>query len=67
MGWEVGDIEREVANLKARGAVFEGYDSPNLKTVNSNATTGPNRAAWFKDSEGQHPWVGTTGVLNDCA
>jgi hypothetical protein len=28
MGWEVGDIEREVADLKARGAVFEGYDSP---------------------------------------
>lgn len=51
-GWQVNDIESEVANLKARGVVFEEYDSPYLKTINSIATTGPNRAAWFKDSEG---------------
>jgi catechol 2,3-dioxygenase-like lactoylglutathione lyase family enzyme len=52
MGWEATEIEREVAELKARGVVFEEYDSPNLKTVNSIATIGPNRSAWFKDSEG---------------
>ena len=52
MGWATGDIEREVAELKARGVVFEEYDTPYLKTVGSIATTGPNRAAWFKDSEG---------------
>ena len=52
MGWATGDIEREVAGLKARGVVFEEYDTPYLKTVGSIATTGPNRAAWFKDSEG---------------
>jgi hypothetical protein len=40
------------AELKARGLVFEEYDYPNLKTVNSIAQVGPGRAAWFKDSEG---------------
>jgi hypothetical protein len=52
MGWETKDIEKEVADLRARGVVFEEYDYPNLKTVNGIATTGPGKAAWFKDSEG---------------
>ena len=52
MGWSVEDIEAEVADLKARGVVFEEYDTPYLKTVESVATTGPIKAAWFKDSEG---------------
>jgi catechol 2,3-dioxygenase-like lactoylglutathione lyase family enzyme len=52
MSWTVDDIEAEVADLKARGVVFEEYDMPYLKTVNSVATMGPVKAAWFKDSEG---------------
>jgi catechol 2,3-dioxygenase-like lactoylglutathione lyase family enzyme len=52
MGWTVDDIEAEVADLKARGVVFEEYDSPYLKTVDSVALAGPIKAAWFKDSEG---------------
>jgi predicted enzyme related to lactoylglutathione lyase len=51
-GWTVEDIEAEVAELKARGLVFEEYDTPHLKTVNSIAAIGTHRAAWFKDSEG---------------
>jgi catechol 2,3-dioxygenase-like lactoylglutathione lyase family enzyme len=51
-GWIVDDIEAEVADLKARGVVFEEYDTPDLKTVNSVATTGQTKAAWLKDSEG---------------
>jgi len=51
-GWAVDDIDAEVAELKARGVVFEDYDLPGLKTVDGIATTGPNRAAWLKDSEG---------------
>jgi catechol 2,3-dioxygenase-like lactoylglutathione lyase family enzyme len=50
--WLVEDVESEVAALKARGVVFEEYDVPSLKTVNSIATIGPNKGAWFKDSEG---------------
>jgi catechol 2,3-dioxygenase-like lactoylglutathione lyase family enzyme len=51
-GWTTDNIEADVAELKARGLVFEEYDYPTLKTVNSIAVTGPSRAAWFKDSEG---------------
>jgi catechol 2,3-dioxygenase-like lactoylglutathione lyase family enzyme len=51
-GWTVDNIEAEVAELKARGVVFEEYDTPSLKTVNGVATAGPVKAAWFKDSEG---------------
>jgi predicted enzyme related to lactoylglutathione lyase len=50
--WQVEDIEREVADLKARGVTFEEYDAPGMKTVNSIATGGGAKSAWFKDTEG---------------
>lgn len=50
--WSVDDVEAEVAALKARGVVFEQYDFPQMKTVNSIATGGGARTAWFKDTEG---------------
>jgi catechol 2,3-dioxygenase-like lactoylglutathione lyase family enzyme len=52
MGFATDDIEAEVRDLKARGVVFEEYDYPTLKTVDSIATVGPTRSAWFRDSEG---------------
>jgi Glyoxalase/Bleomycin resistance protein/Dioxygenase superfamily. len=52
MGFATPDIEAEVRELKARGVVFEEYDYPTLKTVDSIATSGPVRSAWFRDSEG---------------
>ena len=51
-GFQVDDIEAEVADLKGRGVVFEEYDFPQLKTVDGIATLEANKAAWFKDSEG---------------
>ena len=50
--WAVDDVEAEVAELKSRGVMFEEYDLPNVKTVNSIATGGGAKTAWFKDSEG---------------
>ena len=50
--WIVDDIEAEVAALKARGVIFEEYDTPSLSTVQGIAITGPAKGAWFKDSEG---------------
>ena len=50
--WQVEDVEREVAELKGRGVVFEEYDMPGMKTENSIATAGGAKAAWFKDTEG---------------
>jgi predicted enzyme related to lactoylglutathione lyase len=51
-GWEVQDIEAEVAELRARGVVFEEYHSGKIQTVDGIATTRDGRVAWFKDSEG---------------
>ena len=50
--WSVGDVEAEVAELKARGVTFEEYDTPDFKTVNSVATGGGAKTAWFEDTEG---------------
>ncbi|HKV51665.1 MAG TPA: VOC family protein [Gemmatimonadaceae bacterium] len=50
--WQVDDVEREVAELKKKGVRFEEYDMPNFKTVNSIATGGGAKSAWFKDTEG---------------
>ena len=50
--WTVDDVEAEVAELKARGVVFEEDKMPGLTTVNSIATAGGAKTAWFKDTEG---------------
>jgi catechol 2,3-dioxygenase-like lactoylglutathione lyase family enzyme len=50
--WQVQDIEREVAELKARGVRFEQYDMPGTKAGSEIADAGGAKAAWFKDSEG---------------
>jgi predicted enzyme related to lactoylglutathione lyase len=50
--WQVTDVEREVADLKKRGVVFEEYDMPGIKTVNGIASADGAKAAWFKDTEG---------------
>jgi predicted enzyme related to lactoylglutathione lyase len=50
--WQVDDVEREVAELKARGVKFEDYDMPGLKTKDGIATAGGAKTAWFKDTEG---------------
>ena len=50
--WQVEDVEREVAELKSKGVVFEEYDMPGLKTEKGIATGGGAKSAWFKDTEG---------------
>jgi predicted enzyme related to lactoylglutathione lyase len=50
--WQVDDVEREVAALKARGVVFENYDMPGEKSASGVITAGGAAAAWFKDTEG---------------
>ncbi|MDP9343264.1 MAG: VOC family protein [Actinomycetota bacterium] len=59
LGWDVDDLEKVVEDLRGRGVVFEEYDFPGLKTVNGIAELeGVERAAWFKDSEGNILSVG---------
>jgi predicted enzyme related to lactoylglutathione lyase len=50
--WHVDDVEREVAELKARGVQLEQYDMPGIETVDGIATAGGAKTAWFKDTEG---------------
>lgn len=50
--WQVDDIEREVADLKARGVTLEHYDMGGDVDPNGIVTAGGARAAWFKDTEG---------------
>jgi predicted enzyme related to lactoylglutathione lyase len=50
--WQVDDIEREVAELKAKGVQFEHYDMPGASQDGDIVTAGGAKAAWFKDTEG---------------
>jgi catechol 2,3-dioxygenase-like lactoylglutathione lyase family enzyme len=50
--WAVDDVRATVAWLKGRGVVFEEYDTPDMKTVDSIFIGGGAAAAWFKDTEG---------------
>jgi len=50
--FEVDDLEATVTELRAHGVELEDYDFPELKTVNGIAARDVDKAAWFKDSEG---------------
>jgi catechol 2,3-dioxygenase-like lactoylglutathione lyase family enzyme len=52
MAFEVDDIEATVQDMRSRGVTFEEYDLPDLKTENGIATTTDEKAAWFKDPDG---------------
>ena len=52
VSFEVKDVAREVDELTMRGVRFEDYDYPGLKTVNKVCVLGSEKAAWFKDPEG---------------
>ena len=49
--WQVEDIEKEVAELTARGVKFEKYDTPDIDEKGILIAGGA-KAAWFKDTEG---------------
>lgn len=60
-GLEVDALEPVMTALRAAGVQFEDYDLPGLRTVDQIAWIGPERAAWFHDSEGNvlsisEPW-----------
>jgi predicted enzyme related to lactoylglutathione lyase len=52
MSFEVADVAAEVQNLESHGVGFEDYDMPDLTTVDHMATMGNDKAAWFKDPDG---------------
>ena len=66
MGFEVDDLDAVVGELRRRGVVFEEVDVPGLRTVGGIAEVEGNypsvgtgeRAAWFRDSEGNMLGIG---------
>jgi predicted enzyme related to lactoylglutathione lyase len=54
ISFRVADIAATIDELKGRGVVFEDYDFPGLTTVNHVCVLGAEKAAWFKDTEGNY-------------
>jgi catechol 2,3-dioxygenase-like lactoylglutathione lyase family enzyme len=54
ISFRVPDIAAAIQELKRAGVVFEDYDFPDLKTVNHVCVLGAEKAAWFKDTEGNY-------------
>ena len=54
ISFKVDNIGLALAALKNAGVVFENYDLPGLKTVNHVCVLGSEKAAWFKDTEGNY-------------
>ena len=54
VSFKVDDIAASIAALKRTGVVFEDYDFPDFKTVNHVCVLGAEKAAWFKDTEGNY-------------
>jgi catechol 2,3-dioxygenase-like lactoylglutathione lyase family enzyme len=54
ISFEVADIAASIAELEHAGVRFEDYDFPGLKTINHVCVLGAEKAAWFKDPEGNY-------------
>lgn len=54
VSFQVPDIGQSIKELKRNGVVFEDYDFPGLKTVDHVCVLGAEKAAWFKDTEGNY-------------
>lgn len=52
MSFHVKRIESVVADLRDKGVVFETFENGEIKVVDGVATMKDEKAAWFKDSEG---------------
>jgi catechol 2,3-dioxygenase-like lactoylglutathione lyase family enzyme len=52
LSFEVGDVKAAVAELIGRGVAFEDYDFPGLRTVEHVCVLGSEKAAWFRDPDG---------------
>jgi hypothetical protein len=67
MAWQVGDLDAVVTELRQRGVAFEDVSAPGLRTNGGIAEVAGHypsaggrgeRAAWFRDSEGNLLGIG---------
>ena len=54
ISFQVADIAAAIASLKGAGVVFEDYDLPGFRTVEHVCVLGSEKAAWFRDPEGNY-------------
>ena len=54
ISFRVDEIGSAVETLEKAGVTFEDYDFPGLKTVDHVCVLGSEKAAWFKDTEGNY-------------
>lgn len=54
ISFQVTNIDASIAELQRKGVVFENYDFPGLKTIDHVCVLGSEKAAWFKDTEGNY-------------
>lgn len=52
ISFQVPDVVASIDELTSAGVVFEDYDFPGLQTVDHVCVLGSEKAAWFKDPEG---------------
>jgi len=52
LGWKVTEIEKVVAEMAAKGVVFERYGFFEQDPLGIWAAPGGNKVAWFKDPDG---------------
>ena len=54
ISFRVDDIGAALAALQKAGVAFEDYNLPGLQTVNHVCVLGAEKAAWFRDTEGNY-------------
>jgi catechol 2,3-dioxygenase-like lactoylglutathione lyase family enzyme len=59
MSWDVDDVDGVVKELKSKGISFEHYDMPGITLEGDVHVMGSERAAWFKDPDGNVLCVGS--------
>jgi catechol 2,3-dioxygenase-like lactoylglutathione lyase family enzyme len=57
--WQVDDIEQVVSDLQLAGIVFQNYDIQGAEVDGYVYTMGAQKAAWFKDPDGNILSIGT--------
>lgn len=57
--WQVDDVEQIASDLQLAGVVFENYDIPDAEVDGYIYTMGQQKAAWFKDPDGNILSIGS--------
>ena len=57
--WQVDDVDQTLVGLQQRGVTFENFDIPGAEVDGYVYTMGGQKAAWFKDPDGNILSIGS--------